>query len=259
MAVQKIEFSAKNVKAFSTWLKKFSSIETALLLEIDEAESTFSAKTYNELRSVVKFSKIKFDEAGFSIKPSKDPKKIKVGIYNIVRLMKIIDQFNDEEFSLTINYDEVIGETTELAGLTMVLKNKNLKMTVDCISLNVFKYISDKLFMESISNLNNVLSKFELTEEHIEQTNSLCVLDNEHKFMEFRDGDNIYVSGKIFDLLLWENLHDPSAKEESITIFKEQFESVDVENYNVQMGEDRLVFTSEDLATITVISMVEPD
>ena len=113
--------------------------------------------------------------------------------------------------------------------------------------------------MESISNLNNVLSKFELTEEHIEQTNSLCVLDNEHKFMEFRDGDNIYVSGKIFDLLLWENLHDPSAKEESITIFKEQFESVDVENYNVQMGEDRLVFTSEDLATITVISMVEPD
>jgi len=259
MAIKKIEFSAKNVKSFSTWLKKFSSIDTALLLEIDEVESTFSAKTYNEERSVVKFSKIKFDAAGFTIKPSSDPQKIKVGIYNIVRLMKIMDQFNDEEFSLTINYDEITGETTELAGITMILKNKNLKMTVDCTSLNIFKYISDELFIDAISKLDSVLSEFELTKEHIEQTNSLCILDNENKFMEFRDGDNIYVSGKTFDLLLWENSKKSSEKEESINIFKEQFESIDNENYSVKMGEDRLVFTSEDLATINVISMVEKD
>ena len=256
----KIEFSAKNVKAFSAWLKKFSSIDTALLLEIDETESRFLAKTYNEERSVVKLSSIKFDVAGFTVNPSKDPKRIKIGIYNIARLMKIMDQFNNEEFSFTVNWDEIKdSETVEYAGINLILKNKNLKITVECTSLNIFKYISDELFKTKIAALDEVLTKFDLLESNIEQTNQLCALDNEYKFMEFRNGANVYVSGKTFDLLLRENPGEFDGVENSINVFKEQFASVDIENYNVKMGEDRLVFTSSDNTTTTVISMVEKD
>lgn len=259
MAAKKIEFSAKNVKAFSSWLKKFVSIDTALLLEVDEVESTFLAKTYNEERSVVKFSKIKFDAAGLTVKPSKEPRRVKIGIYNIARLMKIMDQFNDEEFTFTVNYDEIIGEITEYAGLSLLLKNKNLKMTVDCTSLNIFKYISDELFTDTISALEDVVAKFELSAPNIEKTNSLCTLDNEYKFMEFKNDTNVYVSGKTFELLIGENPTGEGGNGESINVFKEQFESIDVENYHVKMGDDRLVFTSDDEATTTVISMVEKD
>ena len=259
MAAKKIEFSAKNVKAFSSWLKKFVSIDTALLLEVDEVGSTFIAKTYNEERSVVKFSKIKFDEAGLTVKPSKDPLRVKIGIYNIARLMKIMDQFNDEEFTLTVNYDEVTGDTTEYAGLSLLLKNKNLKMTVECTSLNIFKYISDELFANTISALDNVVAKFELSSANIEKVNSLCTLDNEYNFMEFKNASNMYVSGKTFELLIEEYAHEWDGKENSINVFKEQFESIDVEGYHVKMGDDRLVFTSDDEATTTVISMVEKD
>lgn len=258
MAAKKIEFSAKNVKAFQTWLKKFVSIDTALLLEVDENESTFLAKTYNEERSVVKFSKIKFDEAGFTVKKSKDPQRVKVGIYNIARLMKVMDQFGDGEFSFVINYDEIVGDTTEFAGITLLLKNKDLKITVECTSLNIFKYIPDELFEDRIAALDTVVAKFELTHANIEKVNSLCSLDNEYKFMEFKNSENIYVSGKTFDLLIGEN---PGGKttEASINVFKEQFQSIDTEDYDVKMGEDRLVFSSTDGATTTVISMVEKD
>lgn len=260
MAAKKIEFSAKNVKAFSAWLKKFASIDTALLLEVDEAENLFLAKTYNEERSVVKFSKIKFDEAGLTVKPSKDPKRVKVGIYNIARLMKIMDQFNDEEFTLTVNYDEVVGETTEQAGLNLLLKNKNLKMNVECTSLNIFKYISDELFTDTIASLDEVVAKFELSAPNIEKVNSLCSLDDDtHKFMEFKNAANVYASGKNFDLLIGENPSTGDVQENSINVFKEQFESIDSENYHIQMGEDRLVFASSDENTTTVISMVEKD
>jgi hypothetical protein len=51
-AKKTIEFTAKNVKAFTGWLKRFSTIDKSLLLEIDQATSTFIAKTYNEERSV---------------------------------------------------------------------------------------------------------------------------------------------------------------------------------------------------------------
>jgi len=258
MASKKIEFTAKNVKAFSAWLKKFSSIDTALLLEIDETESRFLAKTYNEERSVVKLSSIKFDAAGFTASPSKDPKRVKVGIYNISRLMKIMDQFGDQEFSFTVNWDEIEGETVEYTGINLILKNKNLKITVECISLNVFKYISDELFISKISALNEVVAKFDLSKTNIEQTNQLCALD-EDKFMEFKTGANVYISGKTFDLLIKELPSEHKGTEHKINVFKEQFGAVDVEDYAVQMGEDRLVFTSDDEYTITVISMVEKD
>jgi len=260
MAAKKIEFVAKNVKAFSNWLKKFVAIDQSLLLEVDEVESEFIAKTYNEERSVVKFSKIKFDEAGFTVKPSKDPRRIKIGIYNIARLMKILNQFDNEEFAFTVNYDEISGETTEWAGLTLLLKNKNLKMTVDCTSLNIFKYISDKLFKDKIAALEDVVTEFDLLKFNIEQTNSLCSLDDDTwQFMEFRNEANVYVSGKNFDLLLRENPDEHDGSSQSINIFKEQFNSIDVEDYHVKMGEDRLIFTSDNENTIIVISMVEKD
>ena len=259
MANKKIEFSAKNVKAFSAWLKKFSSIDTALLLEIDETESRFLAKTYNEERSVVKLSSIKFDEAGFTVAPSKDLKRIKVGIYNIARLMKIMDQFGENEFSFVVNWDEIDGEKPENAGINLILKNKNLKITVECTSLNIFKYISDELFVDRISALEEVVAKFSLTKANIEQTNQLCSLDSEDKFMQFRNGANVYVSGKTFDLMLFEKTDEHDGSENSINVFKEQFGAIDVEDYHVKMGEDRLVFNSVDENTTTVISMVEKD
>jgi len=256
MALKKIEFTAKNVKAFSGWLKKFVSIDTALLLEIDEVNSIFLAKTYNEERSVVKFSKIKFDEAGFTVTPSSNPKRIKVGIYNISRLMKIMDQFGSEEFSFVLNYDELI-DTSEFVGDSIVMKNKNLKITVELTSLNIFKYISDDLFKNTISQLDNVVANFKLSTSNIEQANSLCVLDNESKFMEFKKDSGIYVTGKTFELLIAAD--DKSTSKAAINIFKEQFASVDAENYDVQMGDDRLVFTSDNLSSHIVISMVEKD
>lgn len=258
MAAQKLEFSAKNAKAFNTWLKKFSSIDSALLLEIDEIEHKFLAKTYNEERSVVKLSSIKFDEAGFTIKPSTDPKRIKVGIYNISRLMKIIDQFNDNEFTFTFVYDEITGDTVELAGTGMLLKNKNLKMNVECTSLKIFKYITDEIFNTQIASVEEVLAKFDMSKSQIEQTNSLCNLDNEYKFMEFKQDSKIFVAGNTFELDLGNSLLTTTTPQ-SINIFKDQFDSIDIEDYNVQMGDDRLVFKSADLSTTTVVSMVEKD
>ena len=259
MASKKIEFEAKNVKAFTSWLKRFSSIDNSLLLEIDEKTSSFIAKTYNEEHSVVKMSKINFDDAGMLCKPTKDPKRIKVGLFNIPRLNKIIDQFNDAEFSLTINYDELIAEdttTTNFAGKDIQLKNKSLKMSVDCTSLNIFKYMTDDLFKKTIAVIDAV-GEFELLKPTIEKLNSLCVLDNDYKFMEFKfiDGE-ITVTGKSFELEIEKR---KALGKAAINIYKDQFSTIDIENYDVELGEDRLVFKSKDSETTTVLSMAVVD
>lgn len=259
MAAKQINFTAKNVKSFITWLKKFSSINNSLLIEVDEPSTTFLAKTYNDERSVVKLSRIKFDEAGFIVKPNKDPKRVKVGVLNISRLVKILDQFSSDDFSLTINFDEVQGETVELAGTTLLFKNKNLKISEDCTSLSIFRYISDEKFKEAISKIDDPLVEFTMNEEDIQQINSLNVLDNDNKFLEFVSKDSKYhVCGKAFEFDITDKTTQIS-EDCTLPIFKEQFSNVDSDDYEVKMGEDRLVFTSGDEDTVTVISMVEKD
>jgi hypothetical protein len=252
-AKKTIEFTAKNVKAFTGWLKRFSTIDKSLLLEIDQVNSTFTAKTYNEERSVVKMSSIKFDDAGFLVKASIDPKRVKVGLYNISHLTKIMDQFNDVEFSLTVEYQELIGENdTQYAGEKLLLKNKMLKMNVDCTSLNIFKYISDDLFKNTIAAVEAV-GTFELSKANIEKINTLNNLDDsDERCMVFKIGDKkTLVSGKSYELVIEEN---KIKEESSLSIFKDQYATIDVENYDVDLGDDRLVFKSKESDTITVIS-----
>jgi len=251
-----IEFTAKNVKAFTGWLKRFSTIDNSLLLEIDQQKMVFIAKTYNEERSVVKMSSIKFDEAGLTIKDNKDSKRVKVGIFNIPRLIKIMDQFNDVEFTITIEYQEIISDIdTQYAGEKILLKNKNLKMNVDCTSLNIFKYIPDQLFIDSIATIETIGS-FELNKATLENINSLNSLDNDHRFMQiaFKEGE-IKVSGKSYERIL--DITPGIFKNAELSIFKDQFVTLDNENYDVNLGEDRLVFRSKDSETTTVISKAE--
>jgi hypothetical protein len=255
MATKKIEFTTKNAKAFTSWLKRFSLIDNTLLLEVDEPNSILKAKTYNEERSCVKFSKIRFDEAGLTIKPNKDAKLVKVGVFNITRLIKVIEQFNTE-FTFTISYDEVTDTNgVSYAGVSLSLKNNDLKISVDCSSLNIFNYIDDNKFMNIIANVDDEIVKFDLGKETIDKINSLCNLDNDYKFMQFVNKENkVFACGKAFEY----KINDASSTTESrLNIFKEQFSKIDVENYDVIMGSDRMIFKSTDSNTITVTSMVD--
>ena len=249
------EFKAKNIRPFTSWLKRFSSIDNSLLLEIDEVAQEFLAKTYNPVKSVVKFSRISFEDAGLELSSKPVLKtRIKVGIYHIPRLMKSLDHFVSEEFYLGFKYDEMIGEDAGLVGTNILLKNSSLKMNFTCAPLHIFKYISDNLFITNIAQINPDVS-FEMPSLKIEKINSLCGLDKEYDFIDYKAKDNKFsVRGKTFELFLTE-----ASKETAISIYKNQFEKLDLENYNVDVCDERIVWNSKDSRTITVTSMVEKD
>jgi len=251
-----VSFTGKNAKTFSAWLKKFSSIEKSLLIDIDEANQCFNAKSYNEEKSVVKFSKISFVDAGFTHKSSGNPQLIQMGIYDVVRVMKSLDHFSAGEFTMDIQYNEVLVEsTTKLAAASLLLKSASLKMKIGCSSLKVFNYISDDLFLNHIAN-TNVITLFDLPNVTIERISSLSDLDKEYKFLEFLVKDKkVFVKGKVFELDIANNGDEKAL----ITIYKEQFSKLDNETYSVKFGDDKLVFESKDSDTFTVLSMVVKD
>lgn len=251
---KQIEFKAKDVKSFTTWLKRFSSIDGSVLLEIDNSLKEFSAKTYNEEKSVVKFSKINFENCGFNLISKNIPStRIKIGLYSIPQLIKTLEHFSDE-FSVIFKYDEVTDDkSSEFIGISILIKNENLKVSFECSSLNIFKYISDNVFETVICDIKKLV-EFELKKEDISQIVSLSTLDKDLKSMEFvNKSGNLYAKSKSFEYLL----NESSDVETRLPFLKSQFEKIDVENYNVLIGEDRMILTSIDKNTKTVISRLE--
>lgn len=248
-----IDFSVKNSKPFTSYLRKFASIDSTVLFEADLENSRFIAKSPNEERNIVKHGVISFDDAGFELKTNQKL-RIKIGIYNIGRLIKIMEQFGNE-FDFVLKYDEVIGNNNQkdYAGLSILLSNKELKFSIDCTSLNIFKYITDDLYTNTIRKIDEIIS-FEFSKELIEKVRSLCELDKDHKLIEFKNKDSqLYAKGKSFEYLLV-----PTTNVEfKIPFYKDQFDKVDIENCKVSIGSDRMIFTSADTDTEIVISKVE--
>ena len=250
-----LEFTANNVKPFSAWLKKFASIEKSLLMEVDEENQCLVAKSYNKDKSIVKYAKISFLDAGLTLnKKSDTPRLVKAGIYDIGRVIKSLDHFSGE-FTFIIQYGESIeGNDVNLAAKAYLLKSTSLKMKIEATSLKIFKYISAEIF-ENIVRTETVTT-FDLPDVTIEKINSLCDLDKEYKFLEFTVKDKkVYVKGKTFEL----DIADDGDEAALLSIYKDQFYKVDEESYSVEFGDDKLVYRSKDSDTTTVLSMVVKD
>jgi hypothetical protein len=128
-------------------------------------------------------------------------------------------------------------------------------MNLSCTPLHIFKYISDNLFITNIAQITPEVS-FELPTMKIEKINSLCGLDNEYKFLDFKTkGSKLNVRGKTFEFAL----ADSDKVETGISIYKAQFEKIDLENYNVDLSDEKIIYKSKDSQTITVTSMVVKD
>ena len=245
-----LEFTVNNISTFSNWLKRFSSIDKSLLLEVDLETKQFIAKTYNEERSVVKFSSIRFNDIGFDLKTKNLPAgRIHVGLYDTVKIVKTFSQFS-ENFSLIIKYDNIEGnDDTKLIGKQLLLKNDTIKVGFECTSLNIFNYIKDKVFTDVICKVDPLLTFDLKTEDYIKISN-LSDLDKEYKRIDFRaTNSEISLRSKSFEL----KLGICNSEKVSLPILKDQFEKVDPENYSVQLAEGRMILSSTDSNTITAL------
>jgi len=247
-----VEFTVKNSKPFTSFMKKFASIDNTVLFEADFANSKFVAKSTNEERSVVKYGELSFSEAEFE--GAKEKARIKIGIYSIPRLIKIIEQFAGE-FKFVIKYDEIMNNNEkDFAATSILLKDDELKFNIECTSLNIFKYISDDVWNNTIKKIDQVIS-FEFSKENIEKIRALSELDKEYKLVEMVNKEgNMYVRGKSFEYLL---VPTSTNADMAITFFKEQFNKIDIENLTVTMGLDRSLFSSNDTTTDIVIARAE--
>ena len=250
-----IEFKCSNVVELATWFKRFSTIDQSLLFEIDTKESEFIGKTYSEDRSIVKLSRISFADLGFTMTSKPIDERVKIGLYDIGKINKILGQFAGSEFTFTVKYDKVENDEgkSDLSGLNILMKSDLLKVGLECSSLTIFRYISDSQFMDGIAHLDEVKVSFDLKKEDKERIMVLCDLDKDFKKMSFRiQKKKVYARSKTFEFQL--GLVD--SEDFEFPILKSQFGKLDTENYSVNIGSNRSILSSTDSKSISVIGIL---
>lgn len=243
------KYKIKSTNNFITFLKRFSSIEKGLLLEIHE--DGLIAKSHTVDRAVIKYSKINIQDVLEGITPVE---MIKVGIFDINKVVNAFRHFADgDEIFLDIKYETVQGESicTE-----MLIHSASLKIKILGADATMFHYIAPDMIKRLVkAAADEKIVDFPFPKEAFSKVNNLCSMDTGKDFLHIRIQEgNIVVSGKSFDYTVASAQSGVSAE---FTFYNEHFGLIDQEISAFNLGQNKLLVKSQESDTFIIIGRVE--
>jgi hypothetical protein len=174
------------------------------------------------------------------------------GIFSVDKLTEAFKHFTDSEVQFTISYENTADG---MIGTEVTLSSSSLKINFQCASLRLFTHITDEM-MDRISNTEASQVNFVLTKEHQKRISSISTIDSDHKLltMNVKSG-NVNVTGRSYDMSLL--ALDGTNEDVSISIYKNQFGFLDREDAVAYLSGDRIVFSSIETETKTIIGKAE--
>lgn len=244
----KLNLRISSANELINFLKRFSAIESSLLIELDG--NYMKAKTHTPERSVVKSSKIELSR--IFVDAPEINESILFGVYNIDKLMQTFKHFPEGGVNFVLEYEKS-GDGN--VGTSIVVSNENLKINFDCASLRLFTHITDEM-MDRISTTDSAVVDFVLSKENQNRILSLSTIDSDHKLLTFdvKEG-KVSSLGKSFHLNLL-NLENKNG-ETNISLYKQQFAYLDREDSIAYVSDDRIVFNSIETDTKTIIGKAD--
>ena len=171
-----------------SWLNGFKEIEPSLLIEVDIKDSCFVAKSFPQDHTIIKYSKISFTQAGYSLDAiidnndeditktwnQKYGQRIKVGLWGILSgFVDVVSEVEkvDHFMEITFYYKELV-DGIEYHSTDIFMKSKTKKLHVETANISdFFVELPDSKFM-AICNLANPMH-FRISEASIKELNSV--------------------------------------------------------------------------------------
>jgi len=174
------------------------------------------------------------------------------GIFSVDKLTEAFKHFTESDVEFVLSYENTADG---MVGTEVTLSSQSLKINFQCASLRLFTHITDEM-MDRISNTDAAPINFVLTKEHQKRISSISTIDSDHKLLtvNVKEG-NVNVTGRSYDLSLMSI--DSPADDVSISIYKNQFGFLDREDAVAHLSGDRIVFSSIETETKTIIGKAE--
>jgi len=112
--------------------------------------------------------------------------------------------------------------------------------------------------LTGIAGVNGDLqTQFNLDKNTFSSIASICGVDADHKLITLKsENKTISAKGKSFDMNI---LEDDSIENSEISFYKSHFGFVDKEDSNVKIADEKVVFSSAESDTITVIGKTDDE
>lgn len=171
--------SIGSTNGFVTWLKGFKDINGSLLVEIDLESKEFIAKSFPQDKSVVKYAKLPFEDAGYEYsyvhnngenfdwaqREATNDGRVKLGIYNVLgKFIDVVSMFDGSEHDMVVNFDICNNvlywgakkAEKEYQAETTVFHSKALTMTVKNSQISeFFQKCDDETFLTRVCNIGS--------------------------------------------------------------------------------------------------------
>lgn len=231
---------------FSGYLKRFSSIEKSLLLEISDGK--FIAKTHTPDKAVVKMSSTTLTEI-FDVK--ENPKNVKIGLFAVDNFVQTFKHLGESDVKFDVESEKVSDEET---ATEIKIYNKSLKFTFPGASPSLFKYIDSSLATK-ITDVSTAKYSFRIDKDTLTKISSLCSIDSENDTLTITaKNGSVFFAGKSFELEL------PGVKPDadgSISFYKTHYAFVDKEDSEIFVLDSKVIFKSTESDTTIVIGRVD--
>jgi len=246
---KELSFKVKSPVNFISFLKRFKSIEKGLLLDL--TPDSLRAESHSPDRGIIKNSFIELD----SILEGKVPVDlIKIGIFNIIKVIDLFKHFEDsDELFIQLTYEEIGGENI---GTSLRFVSPNLKFKMKCAGMDLFTYVSPSQFDNIASSISSSKGiEFSFPREHFNKLNSLCSFDSGEERLQISiRNKEINFIGESFEFLLGAISEDSN---HDFSFYKNRFSTIDEENSNFIMGSDKLLISSVETNTKVIIGRVQ--
>ena len=171
--------SIGSTNGFVTLLKGFKDIIGSLLVEIDLESKEFIAKSFPQDKSVVKYAKLSFEDAGYEYsyvhnngedfdwaqREATNDGRVKLGIYNVLgKFVDVVSMFDGSEHDMVVNFDICNNvlywgakkAEKEYQAETTVFHSKALTMTVKNSQISeFFQKCDDETFLTRVCNIGS--------------------------------------------------------------------------------------------------------
>lgn len=235
----------QNSEELLHFFQRFTSVTNQIFVEINPTH--IECITYTADKSLIKSSKVPLD---LIFDSQKLPNEIvKFGIYSISNLIKIFSNFKSS-YKFSIDWSPLEAAESNI-GTVIHLRDKDLKIEFPCAGYNLFNPMEKSIFTK-LTDVSTASTKFKLSFENLKKMYQLFAIDTDSKFLTFVIKDDIIqAEGKTFKYNISNS--EVSGDNKVFTVFKSQLSSLDNEDQEVFIVDERIVFLSKN-ETYTIMS-----
>ena len=248
----KLKFRITNSSNLIAFLKKIKMVDKSVILELENTQ--FFAKVRTADKSVIKYVEI----GTYDFVEGDSPlKRIKIGLMEINKIMDAFKYFGPEEET----YMEITAQQvdSDIVATGLKIFSKSLNITLRCADINLVTYMDDSI-QQMIHGTEGSLISFPVAKENFTKIVSLAGMENNsEELLNFDVYQNcIKVRGNSFEYVVVSGSEiEGYKKDDTYTIYKNQFSNIDQENSMFYVQENRIIVISQETESKIAIGRVE--